>query len=150
MPAQRHAFPCCRTVVLREELAKLHSDFMGVAGVYVQLMRHMPGPLSPGRICEVGVFLQVLEAEHSQQESARVNSRSSRRTLGVLKSPKPPSEARGDALGLAACHLGGAHDREGRHPLGGLMPGKVRLRDFGPEARRQSCSARSWGAALCS
>ncbi|CAE7471173.1 unnamed protein product [Symbiodinium natans] len=31
-----------RTVVLREELAKLHSDFMGVAGVYVQLMRHMP------------------------------------------------------------------------------------------------------------
>ncbi|CAE7837578.1 unnamed protein product [Symbiodinium sp. CCMP2592] len=31
-----------RTVGLRDELAKLHSDFMGVAGVYLQLMRHMP------------------------------------------------------------------------------------------------------------
>eukprot|EP00439_Symbiodinium_sp_Y106_P034408 s5693_g4.t1 len=31
-----------RTVGLRDELAKLHSDFMGVAGVYLQLMQHMP------------------------------------------------------------------------------------------------------------
>ncbi|CAE7018121.1 unnamed protein product [Symbiodinium sp. CCMP2456] len=31
-----------RTVGLRDELATLHSDFMGVAGVYLQLMQHMP------------------------------------------------------------------------------------------------------------
>ena len=38
----------CRTVGLRDELAKLHSDFMGVAGVYLQLMQHMPGTRGPG------------------------------------------------------------------------------------------------------